>query len=164
MDREAPGRAEIEAELRLSAVARPMSVPERLWWSLLVLAFLGVCGLLVVRTDPDPRGLGTHEQLGMAPSGWLIDRGYPCPTCGCTTAASLVLHLRPVAGFTTQPFGAALVLAGLAFSVLAVVHVVRGRSLVARIADWPWGRLLLLGLLLLLGGWGVACLGFRPAG
>jgi len=126
---------------------------EKLLLGFLSLAVVAVFALLAFGTHPDPRGLGTHEQLGLAPCGWLQGKGYPCPTCGCTTAASLIVHLRPIDAFVAQPFGALLALAALAFVVLALAHIVRGRSLMARLAFWPWGRILLLSGVVLLGSW-----------
>lgn len=36
--------------------------------------------------SPDPRGHGTHQQLGLAPCSFLLFTGRPCPSCGSTTA------------------------------------------------------------------------------
>lgn len=36
--------------------------------------------------SPDPRGFGTHEQLGLPACGWLSLTSLPCPACGLTTA------------------------------------------------------------------------------
>jgi len=35
---------------------------------------------------PDPRGMGTHEQLGLPACGFYTRFGVRCPTCGMTTA------------------------------------------------------------------------------
>jgi hypothetical protein len=48
-------------------------------------------GLTVVlatagRLQPDPRGYGTHEQLGRPPCAILKLTGKPCPSCGLTTS------------------------------------------------------------------------------
>ncbi|MEM8945164.1 MAG: DUF2752 domain-containing protein [Planctomycetota bacterium] len=51
---------------------------------------IGVLGLTVLvkaRTlEPDPRGYGTHEQLGFAPCYFQKLTGKRCPMCGGTTA------------------------------------------------------------------------------
>ena len=119
---------------------------------LVLLALLGVALVvtLVLVTDPDPRGFGTHEQLGMQPCSWPLVYGMPCPTCGVTTAASLVVHLRPVEALALQPFGAVLMIAVLVFVVAALRFSWRGQSLVARIAFWPWAWIFLGATVLLL--------------
>lgn len=118
--------------------------------------FVGCTALLGVAAwlKPDPRGFGTHEQLGSAPCGMLILTGYPCPTCGMTTAFSHFVRLQWFQSFLTQPAGFVLALATLCFAVLA------GRTLV--LGRWPrrflpvissyWIFLILL--IILLGGWG----------
>jgi hypothetical protein len=84
-------------------------------------AFCVVClaGVLVLiglsaTVSPDPRGHGTHERLGLHPCGFRMATGYPCPTCGMTTAFCEMSHFRPVAAFVHQPLGAALFLGVLA--------------------------------------------------
>lgn len=55
---------------------------------------LGLLGLLIVasRLEPDPRGFGTHEQLGLAPCSFYRWTGWLCPTCGATTAWACLLN------------------------------------------------------------------------
>ncbi len=56
----------------------------------LLLAVIGLAALMLVATarslDPDPRGFGTHEQLGLGACGFTRLTGWRCPTCGMTTA------------------------------------------------------------------------------
>lgn len=56
------------------------------------MAALGVGAVILLATagglEPDPRGFGTHEQLGLAPCGFARVTGWRCPTCGMTTAWS----------------------------------------------------------------------------
>jgi len=56
----------------------------------LVLASAAVVGLVLVITagklEPDPRGYGTHEQLGLTPCFFQQWTGHICPACGTTTA------------------------------------------------------------------------------
>jgi hypothetical protein len=35
---------------------------------------------------PDPQGYGTHQQLGLPACGFWHVAGFPCPSCGMTTA------------------------------------------------------------------------------
>lgn len=77
--------------------------------------------------NPDPRGLGTHEQLGLPPCRTAGLFHVPCPFCGMTTAFSEMAHGRPVAAFLCQPAGALLFLSCMAAFNLCVVFVIRGQ-------------------------------------
>lgn len=112
---------------------------------------------LLLRVDPDPRGFGTHEQLGMDPCGFVLHYGFPCPTCGCTTAACLLVHGHPIDAFVVQPFGGALALAGLLLAVHAVRCLVQGLSFADLLVRIPVWRLLLFAVVLLLLAWGYTC-------
>ncbi len=103
---------------------------------------------------PDPRGHGTHEALGMPPCGFMLMTGLPCPTCGMTTAFSLIMHGRPCAAVIAQPAGAAICLG---------TFMLLGASLGAAIRGFMvspnWDRIgpvrFMLGFgFLLLAGWG----------
>ena len=131
----------------------PASPLERVLLAVFSLAGLAFCIALIVLTDPDVRGHGTHEQLGMSPCSWPGMYGEPCPTCGVTTAASLLLHLQPIAAFMTQPFGMLLTSALLAFVVFGLLYAARGQSLAARVAMWSWGWITLAACAVLLASW-----------
>ena len=62
--------------------------------------------LLVGRLlQPSPGGVGTHEQLGLPPCGFLYFTGIPCPGCGLTTSVAYAAHLHFYESIATQPFG-----------------------------------------------------------
>lgn len=105
------------------------------------------------RVQPDARGHGTHEQLGMEPCAWPAVYGRPCPTCGVTTAASHLVHLQPVEAVATQPFGAFLAGIGLFVAGVAAWSLIRRESFVARVAFMPYGKALAIGLLLFAASW-----------
>lgn len=123
-------------------------------WAGAVAVAASVCFTFLARIQPDPRGHGTHEQLGWEPCGWPITYGIPCPTCGCTTAACLLVHGRIVAAFATQPFGAAFAAFGLLVGVHAVLCLLRGRSFADFLVRLPFWRIVSGGVLLFLAGWG----------
>lgn len=54
---------------------------------------------------PDPRGVETHAQLGLWPCGWYMASGFPCPTCGMTTAFAAAANRDLLGSLRTQPFG-----------------------------------------------------------
>ena len=71
--------------------------PSRLSWQLrLLIAAVGALGLtsmVIARSlEPDPRGFGTHEQLGLTPCYFNEITGKVCPLCGGTTAWAYVLR------------------------------------------------------------------------
>lgn len=123
-----------------------------------------VCFAALWSVDPDPRGYDTHVQLGMTPCGWPKVYGIPCPTCGATTAAALVVHGRLFAAVATQPFGAAVAASGLVLGVLALYCLVRSRSFLDVWLQLPRHRLLLAGIALLFLAWGYKAMVFDGGG
>lgn len=62
----------------------------------LLLLATALTALLVVawRLEPDRRGFGTHEQLGLPPCALRRLTGMRCPSCGMTTAWAHLTHGR----------------------------------------------------------------------
>lgn len=90
--------------------------------------------LLAVVAQPDERGYGTHEQLGLAPCRMMQWTGVPCPGCGVTTSVTLAAQGHPLESLAVQPFGllTAISLPLLALWALAV-HL-RGGDLYGRLS------------------------------
>jgi Protein of unknown function (DUF2752) len=86
---------------------------------LLMAAAAGLLGLLgLARTlVPDPRGYGTHTQLGLRPCSFLTLTGRLCPTCGMTTAFAWMMRGEVVRSWHVNPAGCLLAL--LSFPLLA---------------------------------------------
>jgi hypothetical protein len=111
---------------------------------------------LAATLKPDPRGYGTHEQLGLsgfAPCGFMLSTGLPCPTCGMTTSFALMMHGRPYAAIIAQPAGALLCLATLVAAIVSGAIATTGR---ARSVNWNRigpVRLALSLAFVFLGGW-----------
>lgn len=82
----------------------------------LLAAAMALVILLARWLEPDPSGVGTHEQLGLAPCTFHWVLGLPCPFCGMTTAFSHLAHGNVATGFASQPAGALFF-----FGVLAVM-------------------------------------------
>ncbi|MCH7813425.1 MAG: DUF2752 domain-containing protein [Planctomycetes bacterium] len=92
---------------------------------LVVVGCLAVLGL--ARTlAPDARGLGTHRGLGLPECGLVRAVGYPCPTCGMTTAFALTVRGHWLAAFRAQPAGLLVCLATLVALGLAVSTLITG--------------------------------------
>lgn len=94
-------------------------------------ALLGLAAAL----KPDPSGHGTHTQLGLGPCGFLLSTGYPCPSCGMTTAFAFFAHGHVWASFLAQPTGFVLAAATAIAGVLAL-----GAMLSGRIVSVNWYR------------------------
>lgn len=83
-------------------------VADSIRWRLPYFAALAAASgaLLVGRyLQPSPRGVGTHEQLGLPACFFLKFTGLPCPSCGVTTSFSYAAHLQFREALTAQPFG-----------------------------------------------------------
>lgn len=125
-------------------------------WSLFIVLVCGVILGLGLWMKPSPKGIGTHaEALGVPPCTVYHVTGYPCPTCGCTTAVALVAHGRVFKAVLTQPFGAAFGLSALTLLLLALVGLVTGKWY-GPDSVWVgfyWRQIAIVAALLLLGGW-----------
>jgi hypothetical protein len=119
----------------------------RMHWAVLALS-LATAPLLLSLTlliTPDPRGFGTHEQLGLPPCRSIDWFGIPCPGCGITTSISHLLHGDLRTSLTTQPFGLIATLLLAAFAAWGPVAAVAGRDLgrdLSRLRIGPWGAAL----------------------
>jgi len=73
---------------------------------------IGCCTLLGVAAwlQPSSEGMGTHQQLGLAPCGFYAGFGIPCATCGMTTSFAYAANGQLWLAFQTQPMGAVLCL------------------------------------------------------
>lgn len=62
-------------------MSRPARLAVLLWCLLLTGGFS-----VAFQLQPDPRGFGTHQQLGLPPCSLRSLVDVPCPSCGMTTA------------------------------------------------------------------------------
>lgn len=148
------------------------------WWPraslvdrLVQLALAGaawVVLLLAISLEPASDGLGTHEQLGLAPCTFHALTGKPCPGCGLTTAFTHMAHGQVVDAVIVQPFGAVLfVLTALGAIGLAVTGVLgRSWNLVLyriNVPVWLYGLIVLwLAAWLFKMAWGAATGSYGP--
>ena len=89
---------------------------------------------------PDPRGWGTHEQLGFKPCFPMAHWNVPCPGCGVTTALALLARGDLLAALRTQPFGLVVATTALGGAFWALSGHVRGRDLAGELAQVAWKR------------------------
>ncbi len=108
---------------------------------MLLIAAAGLGGLLVVagRLEPDPRGFGTHTQLGLRSCAFTQVTGRLCPTCGMTTAFAWFVRGRFDRSWQANPAGLLL--------ALAMVPLI-GWLAACAVVDQPVGFLSLTGPLI----------------
>lgn len=127
------------------------------WGASLLSGFVCVLcvSLLVVsaRLSPDPSGVGTHSQLGLAPCGFLERTGIACATCGMTTAFALAADGRLLASFVTQPAGALLALITAIAALLSGYASFKGLSLFPLIGTFWRPMTLILFAVVVIGSW-----------
>lgn len=117
--------------------------------------FLPTLGLLIVAASlsPSATGHGTHTQLGLAPCGFLAATGFPCATCGMTTAFALAADGRLVSAWLNQPAGAVLALLTAMAAVTAGWSLISGMDL-APLGKALWRPAVVIALIgLILAGW-----------
>lgn len=101
--------------------------------------------------EPDVSGMGTHQQLGLEPCGFLTFVGIPCMMCGMTTSFSLYMNIQILDGFNNQPFSV-IIFAGTVFTlILAALDIIDPRRRLLRFIDTlqQADRKFYIGLLLL---------------
>jgi hypothetical protein len=69
----------------IPALTQRLSMPARIGMMLWAAATIAVF-VFAMRLEPDPRGFGTHQQLGFPPCSFRVLWQIPCPSCGSTTA------------------------------------------------------------------------------
>jgi len=122
-------------------------------WSCLVLTVCAALLSVAVWLKPDPSGLGTHRQLGLPACTAVMLTGYPCPTCGMTTAFAHAVRGQLVAAFVAQPAGLLLALATMVAGILSVFALLTGY-----VPQINWYRIsptwvVLIGVAVILLGW-----------
>jgi len=103
--------------------------------------------LLASQLRPDPRGWGTHEQLGLPPCTFLILSGKRCPACGMTTAWAHFTHGRLADALRTHAAGTLLAVVALVVALGALIVAARGKRL-----SWQPGQRAIAGLAVALAG------------
>ena len=103
--------------------------------------------------DANPIGLGTHQQLGLPPCGFLASTRLPCATCGMTTAFTHAVHGRLVTSLLTQPAGLAMAMFTAIVTIVSAWALVVGASL-GPIVQWLWRPIMIwLFAALVIGSW-----------
>jgi hypothetical protein len=71
--------------------------------------------VLAAALEPDPRGYGTHQRLGLPPCSFQLLFGLKCPSCGSTTSFAHFIRGEWIDSIRTNPgaFMLAIVSAGM---------------------------------------------------
>ena len=125
---------------------------ERVAWGVHLVAVVGVL-ITALLLDADPRGVGTHQQLGLSECGFIPLFGGPCPSCGFTTTFTLAAHGHLISAFVNQPFGFLMFLGALSSVPLAAIAVTRRVSWLEATDRWHWGKIVAATLALWLLCW-----------
>jgi len=105
----------------------------------MALSALGLAAVLGVACwlTPDPRGFGTHTQLGLLPCAFKAVTGNPCPTCGRTTAFAWFTRGRFDRSWQANPAGSLLAPVCLVMIPWLLAGAARGRPLGFRSVEGP---------------------------
>jgi hypothetical protein len=131
----------MESDLKTAAqplrwtAASPLPLEQPAVRFIVLVAGAGLLGLLFASRwlTPDPRGLGTHEQLGLPPCGFYLWWGVPCPSCGMTTSWAWLVQFEFAEAFTQHAGGALLGIFSFALGGWMVLSAIRGGWL----GGWP---------------------------
>ena len=119
-----------------------------------------IVGVLVTARclSPDPRGFGTHTQLGLGDCSFLALMKKPCPSCGMTTAFAWSMRGRSEMAWRANPAGSVLAPACVLIVPWLLAVAVTGRPRPFRTVEGPLVGVVLVGVGISLASWAVRLL------
>lgn len=140
---------------------RPIGWPIR---CALLATALGLGGLLVLarQLEPDPRGYGTHRQLGLQPCAFATLTGRLCPTCGMTTSFAWFARGNPRQAWRANPAGCLLAVGCGPAIVWLIAAALRGTPPGFRSLEPPLFGAVLIVVGLSIGFWLMRITGIPP--
>jgi hypothetical protein len=98
---------------------------------LLVAIGCGLLGLLGIAAviEPDERGYGTHQKLGLPPCTFQTVTGVRCPSCGMTTSWAYLVRGQIVNSMKSNCGGALLGMLVIVMTPWVLISGIRGRWL-----------------------------------
>jgi hypothetical protein len=139
--------------------ALPFRAPRLGWWLRILLVVIGLVPVSLLVTagclNPESKGLGTHQQLGLPPCSLRVLAGIRCPSCGMTTSWSHMMRGHVLQSFASNSGGALLALATLVGGPWALFSGLRGRWLGGMPNEW-WFAGISVGIMAVtLTDWGI---------
>ena len=116
---------------------------------------IGSISLIAIAASVTPHraGLGSHRQLGLPACSMITLTGYPCPTCGMTTAFAHTVRGQWLAAFHSHPAGFSLALLTIIAGAVSLGVVVTGKVWMINWYRVSPVRVTVGAVLLVLGGW-----------
>jgi Protein of unknown function (DUF2752) len=130
----------------------PLGWPIRCLLLLAAAATMGLWGI-ARRLEPDPRGFGTHTQLGMRPCSFLRMTGRLCPTCGMTTSFAWFVRGRIDRSWQANPAGSVVALVSFPLAVWLVLCATANKPVGFRSLSRPLLFLLVVAVVLSIASW-----------
>jgi hypothetical protein len=103
---------------------------------------------------PDPRGVGSHTELGMPRCEFHYRTGVPCPSCGMTTSFAHFARGNLIASFYVQPMGFLLAVATSAAFWVSLYMGITGKPVLLLLRIIPPGYYLLPLMFFAIAAWG----------
>ena len=113
---------------------------------------------------PDPRGWGTHEQLGLPPCAFRAITGVPCPSCGMTTSFAYVVRGQVLVAALTNPGGCLLALGAIVLIPWCIASAAVGRTIGIRFPERAAVVTVLIVVALSAVSWTIRIIFFREQG
>ncbi len=137
---------------RQPGIIPPLGWPKR---CALLVAAAGLAGLLVLARwlAPDPRGFGTHTQMGLKACAYLTTTGQLCPTCGMTTAFAWLVRGRIDRSWQANPAGCAIAILCVPLAAWLAASAVASEPVVFRSLERPLASLLVAAVALSVASW-----------
>ncbi len=126
----------------------------------LLFAAAGLMGLFAIarRLEPDPRGFGTHTQLGLGPCAYLTTTSRLCPTCGMTTAYAWVVRGNLGRAWQANPAGCLYALLSVPLAAWFITSAALNRAAGFQSLEKPLSAVILAAVLLGVGSWSIRSL------
>ncbi len=113
------------------------------------LVLLATAGTLT----PDPRGHGTHQQLGLPPCTFYVIFQRPCPACGMTTSWAWLLRGEIGHALAANAGGTLLAVLGAVAAGWLLLSAVRGQWFGGKPGEWTVAALACTVCLVTAGQW-----------